>query len=338
MRGITLALDAMGGDFGPDVIVPAALQALRYYPQLELLLVGKPAAITNYLVKYNSISNDRISIVPTKYIINSEAKPSQAILSSQGTSMRVALELIKVGRAHACVSAGNTGALMGLAKLVLTPIAGIHRPALMVILPHQNNGKTVVLDIGANIKCNAMMLVQFAIIGEVIAKQIIGVVNVPRVALLNIGAENTKGFGNIHQAAKILSNISSINYIGYLEANELLTGKTDIIVCEGFVGNVTLKTMEGVIRFFLSLIKSSDDSVQHNFSMNTNIVCNFSYMNPDKYNGAYLVGLCGTVIKSHGAANQQAFTTAITQAVKAVERQISKKIASRLAECWITTE
>ncbi|WP_101627029.1 phosphate acyltransferase PlsX [Candidatus Baumannia cicadellinicola] len=333
MRRLTLALDAMGGDFGPDVTVPAALQALISYPQLELLLVGYPAAIKNFLVKTDSILHKRLTVIPAESVIPSEAKPSQAILASRGTSMRVALELIKVGRAQACVSAGNTGALMGLAKLVLKPLDGISRPALMVILPHHNQGKTVLLDLGANVKCNATMLVQFAVMGAVIAKLIIGV-HRPRVALLNIGAEDTKGLGNINQAAAILRNISSINYIGYLEANELLTGKTDVMVCEGFVGNVTLKTMEGIIRVFLSLLKSSEYSVK----INTNLVYQFNQLNPDQYNGAYLVGLCGTVIKSHGAANQRAFTTAIEQAVQVVEQQVPKKIAARLAEWGITKE
>ncbi|AIN47357.1 phosphate acyltransferase PlsX [Candidatus Palibaumannia cicadellinicola] len=331
MRRLTLALDAMGGDFGPDVTVPAALQALISYPQLELLLVGHPVVINYFLVQTDSILRERVTVIPAESVIASEAKPSQAILASRGTSMRVALELIKIGRAQACVSAGNTGALMGLAKLVLKPLDGISRPALMVILPHQNQGKTVLLDLGANVKCDATMLVQFAVMGAVIAKQIVGV-DRPRVALLNIGAEDTKGLGNINQAAAILQKISSINYIGYLEANELLTGKTDVMVCEGFVGNMTLKTMEGMIRVFLSLLKSSE------YSVKTSLVCQFSQLHPDQYNGAYLVGLCGTVIKSHGAANQRAFTTAIEQAVQAVERQVPKKIAASLAECGMTQE
>ncbi|MGL9722566.1 phosphate acyltransferase PlsX [Sodalis sp. (in: enterobacteria)] len=336
MRRLTLALDAMGGDFGPAVTVPAALQALVSYPQLELLLVGNPAAINPLLVKTDSVLRERLTVIPAESVITSDAKPSQAIRASRGTSMRVALELIKDGRAQACVSAGNTGALMGLAKLVLKPLDGIERPALMVVLPHQKQGKTVVLDLGANVACDGSMLAQFAVMGAVMAEHIVGVNN-PRVALLNIGKEETKGLDPIQHAAALLRDVPSINYIGYLEANELLTGKTDVLVCDGFVGNVTLKTMEGVIRVFLSLLKSSGESGRQGWLMQwvkrwmkRRLIRQFGQLNPDQYNGACLIGLRGTVIKSHGAANQRAFTAAIEQAMQALERQIPERIAARL--------
>ncbi|WP_406704948.1 phosphate acyltransferase PlsX [Sodalis sp.] len=336
MRRLTLALDAMGGDFGPAVTVPAALQALVSYPQLELLLVGNPAAINPLLVKTDSVLRERLTVIPAESVITSDAKPSQAIRASRGTSIRVALELIKDGRAQACVSAGNTGALMGLAKLVLKPLDGIERPALMVVLPHQKQGKTVVLDLGANVACDGSMLAQFAVMGAVMAEHIVGVNN-PRVALLNIGKEETKGLDPIQHAAALLRDVPSINYIGYLEANELLTGKTDVLVCDGFVGNVTLKTMEGVIRVFLLLLKSSGESGRQGWLMQwvklwmkRRLIRQFGQLNPDQYNGACLIGLRGTVIKSHGAANQRAFTVAIEQAMQAVERQIPERIAARL--------
>ncbi len=336
MIRLTLALDAMGGDFGPAVTVPAALQALASYQQLELLLVGSPAAITPLLAKTDSVLLERLQIIPAESVIASDARPSQAIRASRGTSMRTALELIKEGRAQACVSAGNTGALMGLAKLLIKPLDGITRPALMTVLPHQQRGKTVVLDLGANIECDGEMLAQFAIMGAVMAEEILGVVN-PRVALLNIGEEETKGLDNIHQAASILQSIPSINYIGYLEANELLTGKTDVMVCDGFVGNVTLKTMEGVIRIFLSLLKSSGNGDRQSWLMKwvkrwmrARLTRQFGHLNPDQYNGACLLGLRGIVIKSHGAANQRAFAVAIEQAMQAVERQVPERIAARL--------
>ncbi|OIV46133.1 phosphate acyltransferase [Sodalis sp. TME1] len=326
----------MGGDFGPAVTVPAALQALVSYPQLELLLVGNPAAINPLLVKTDSVLRERLTVIPAESVITSDAKSSQAIRASRGTSMRVALELIKDGRAQACVSAGNTGALMGLAKLVLKPLDGIERPALMVVLPHQKQGKTVVLDLGANVACDGSMLAQFAVMGAVMAEHIVGVNN-PRVALLNIGEEETKGLDPIQHAAALLRDFPSINYIGYLEANELLTGKTDVLVCDGFVGNVTLKTMEGVIRVFLSLLKSSGESGRQGWLMQwvkrwmkRRLIRQFGQLNPDQYNGACLIGLRGTVIKSHGAANQRAFTAAIEQAMQAVERQIPERIAARL--------
>ncbi|CPR19348.1 Phosphate:acyl-ACP acyltransferase PlsX [Brenneria goodwinii] len=254
--------------------------------------------------------------------------------------MRIALELIKDGRAQACVSAGNTGALMGLAKLLIKPLDGIARPALVSVLPHQQHGKTVVLDLGANVECDSTMLVQFAVMGSVMAEEVLGLKN-PRVALLNIGEEESKGLDNIRDAAAKLRNTPSINYIGYLEGNELLTGKTDVMVCDGFVGNVTLKTMEGVVRMFLSLLKSSSSGTDRKQKqswwlrllgrlLQKRLAKRFGHLNPDQYNGACLLGLRGTVIKSHGAANQRAFTVAIEQAMQTVQRQLPERIAARL--------
>lgn len=247
----------MGGDFGPSVTVPAALQALNANSQLTLLLVGNPDIITPLLAKADFEQRSRLQIIPAQSVIASDARPSQAIRASRGTSMRVALELVKEGRAEACVSAGNTGALMGLAKLLLKPLEGIERPALVTVLPHQQKGKTVVLDLGANVDCDSTMLVQFAVMGAVLAEEVVGIKI--RVALLNIGEEETKGLDSIREASLMLKTVPTINYIGYLEANELLTGKTDVLVCDGFTGNVTLKTMEGVVRMFLSLLKSQGE-------------------------------------------------------------------------------
>ena len=310
----------MGGDFGPSVTVPAALQALNSNSQLTLLLVGNPDAITPLLAKADFEQRSRLQIIPAQSVIASDARPSQAIRASRGSSMRVALELVKEGRAQACVSAGNTGALMGLAKLLLKPLEGIERPALVTVLPHQQKGKTVVLDLGANVDCDSTMLVQFAIMGSVLAEEVVEIPN-PRVALLK--------------------TIPSINYIGYLEANELLTGKTDVLVCDGFTGNVTLKTMEGVVRMFLSLLKSQGEGKKRSWWLlllkrwlQKSLTRRFSHLNPDQYNGACLLGLRGTVIKSHGAANQRAFAVAIEQAVQAVQRQVPQRIAARLESVY----
>jgi len=333
---LTLALDVMGGDFGPSVTVPASLQALISNSELHLLLVGDPDAITPFLAKADPSLRERIRIIPAESVIASDARASQAIRASKGSSMRVALELIKSGDAQACVSAGNTGALMGLAKMVIKPLEGIERPALMTVLPNQLRSKTVVLDLGANVECDSTMLVQFAVMGSVMAEEVIGIEN-PRVALLNIGEEESKGLDNIRDAAAILKNTPAINYIGYLEGNELLTGKTDVMVCDGFVGNVTLKTMEGVIRMFLSLLKSSGEGGKKAWwlkwlgrILQKKLAKRFGHLNPDQYNGACLVGLRGIVIKSHGGANQRAFAVAIEQAVQAVQRQVPHRIAARL--------
>jgi len=333
---LTLAIDAMGGDFGPCVTVPAALQALASHSHLNLLLVGIPDDITPLLAKADSSLTERVQVIPAESVIASDARPSQAIRASRGSSMRIALELVKEGRAQACVSAGNTGALMGLAKLMIKPLDGIERPALMTVLPHQQRGKTVVLDLGANVDSDSEMLVQFAVMGAVMAEEVLVIPN-PRVALLNIGQEETKGLESIRGAANMLKASGQINYIGYLEGNDLLTGKTDVLVCDGFVGNVTLKTMEGVVRMFLSLLKSSGEGKKRSWWLKLlgrwiqkRLAQRFGHLNPDQYNGACLLGLRGTVIKSHGAANQRAFAVAIEQAEQAVRRQVPERIAARL--------
>jgi phosphate:acyl-[acyl carrier protein] acyltransferase len=326
----------MGGDFGPCVTVPASLQALASHTNLVLLLVGDPDIISSFLAKADSSLLGRVQVIPAESVIASDAKPSQAIRNSRGSSMRVALELVKEGNAQACISAGNTGALMGLAKMLLKPLDGIERPALMTVLPHQQQGKTVVLDLGANVESDSDMLVQFAIMGAVMAEEVLEI-DRPRVALLNIGQEETKGLETIRTASAVLRDTPQINYIGYLEGNDLLTGKTDVLVCDGFVGNVTLKTMEGVVRMFLSLLKSSEDGKKRAWWLKwvgrwlqKRLAKRFGHLNPDQYNGACLLGLRGTVIKSHGAANQRAFAVAIEQAEQAVRRQVPERIAARL--------
>ena len=336
MTRLTLAIDAMGGDFGPCVTVPAALQALALHSQLQLLLIGDSAAITPLLAKADSAVKRRLQVIPAESVIASDAKPSQAIRHSRGSSMRIALELVKEGKAQACVSAGNTGALMGLAKLLLKPLDGIERPALTTVLPNQQRGNTVVLDLGANVESDSAMLVQFAIMGAVMAEEVLAIER-PRVALLNIGQEESKGLNSIREAAEQLRGSPHINYIGYLEGNDLLSGRTDVLVCDGFVGNVTLKTLEGVVRMFLSLLKTSGEGKKRAWWMKLlerwikkRLARCFGHLNPDQYNGACLLGLRGTVIKSHGAANQRAFAAAIEQAEQAVRRQVPERIAARL--------
>lgn len=324
----------MGGDFGPCVTVPAALQALASNPALNIKLVGNLSDIQPHLKQCDPAALERLQLIPAELMVANDAKPSQAIRNSRGTSMRIALELLKEGEAQACVSAGNTGALMGLAKMMLKPLDGIDRPALVTALPNQKGGKTLLLDLGANVECDSDMLVQFAVMGAVMAEEILQINN-PRVALLNIGEEETKGLDNIQAAAAILRNVQQINYIGYLEGNDLLTGETDVLVCDGFVGNVTLKTLEGVVRVFLSLLSSGKRKRLWwmkliSYWFKKSLSKRFGHLNPDRYNGACLLGLRSSVIKSHGAANQQAFTVAIEQAVQAVERQVPTQIAARL--------
>ena len=341
MDNLTIALDAMSGDFGPRVIVPAAIQALNCYPNLSIFLVGDPAEISLFLSKENAKfvkqyqQDYRLMLIESTSVIANDMKPAYAIRHSHGSSMRIALELVKNNQAQACVSAGNTGALMGLSKLLLHALVGIDRPALVAIIPALNNQNTVVLDLGANAQCDSDMLVQFAIMGQILAKTVLKIDH-PRVALLNIGEEDTKGLDKIRAAAAILKSNDNINYIGYLEGNELLTGKTDVLVCDGFVGNVTLKTVEGLLKIFMSSFKLS---IGHNSLLmkllskwlQRKVSKNFGYLDPGRYNGACLLGLQSIVIKSHGSANQKSFFAAIEQAILAIQTNIPEKIASSLS-------
>ncbi|MGL4601046.1 MAG: phosphate acyltransferase PlsX [Plesiomonas sp.] len=333
MTRLTIALDVMGGDFGPRVTIPAALQSLTSNSQLHLLLVGDQQIISSYLKSASADLRSRLEVIHTQHTISNEMRPSVAIRRSRDTSMRKVLELLRDGHACACVSAGNTGALMGLATMILKPLAGIERPALVAALPNIQRGKTLLLDLGANVDSSASMLFQFAVMGAVLAEELYAVRS-PQVALLNIGEEEVKGNDTIRQAAEYLKQCPDICYQGYIEGNHILTGKADVVVCDGFVGNVTLKTMEGVAHLFLSQLRSKTQT--HSvlrFLGRWLLKKAFSRMgelNPDQYNGASLLGLRGIVVKSHGGANQQALVCAIEQAAQEVHRQVPARIAARL--------
>lgn len=336
MTRLTLAVDAMGGDFGPPVTVPAALQALASHSQLELLLVGYPDEIQPLLARADSLLRQRVHIIPAESVVASDAIPSVAMRHSHGSSMRIALELIKEGRADACISAGNTGALMGLATLLLRPLENIKRPALVSVVPHIRQGQTVLLDLGANACADSTMLVQFAMMGAVLAEEVMGIKN-PRVALLNIGQEASKGPRHIRDAAGKIRLLDGLNYVGFLEGSDLLSGKTDVLVCDGFAGNVSLKTMEGVIKTFLTLMTGTGQTMKRSWwrhlvvrSMKGRLMKRFGEIDPDQYNGASLLGLPGIVIKSHGAASERAFAVAIEHAIQAVMCNIPEKISVRL--------
>ncbi|OCG58153.1 phosphate acyltransferase [Gilliamella sp. Nev5-1] len=348
MDNLTIALDAMSGDFGPRVVVPAAIHALNCYQNLSIFLVGCSTEINLFLPKEKAKlitqyqQEGRLILTESTTVIANDMRPSYAIRHSQGSSMRMALELVKENKAQACVSAGNTGALMGLSKLLLRSLTGIDRPALVATVPALNNQNTVVLDLGANAECDSNMLVQFAIMGEILAKTVLKIDH-PRVALLNIGEEDSKGLDKIRLASSILKSNNQMNYIGYLEGNELLTGKTDVLVCDGFVGNVTLKTVEGLIKIFMSSFKLSLS--HHSLLMKLlskwlqrKIAKNFGYLDPGRYNGACLLGLRSIVIKSHGSANQKSFYAAIEQAILAIQTNIPEKIAMSLSSALPKSE
>ncbi len=334
----TISIDAMGGDFGPKVTIPASLECLRANPDLYLILVGDEAILTETLAQAQHDFQDRLSIVHASERVEMDDSPSKALKNKKDSSMRVAINLVKEGRADACVSAGNTGALMATARFVLKMIPGVDRPAIISTLP-SIYGHTHVLDLGANVDCTAEHLFQFAIMGAELVKAVEAIEN-PSVGLLNIGEEEVKGNEQVKAAAQLLKD-SGLNYIGYVEGNSLNAGhvKVDLIVADGFVGNVALKAIEGAAKMFSTVLKES-------FSKNllSQLVAMLAYpvlksfkerLDPRLYNGASFLGLRGLVIKSHGGADVLAFKTAIQLAeveiAKDVLRKVSEKIEITLA-------
>lgn len=340
-NSLTLALDVMGGDKGPLVTIPSAIMAVNYLPNLHLILCGDENIIATELARLNISSQDlehhkQLSIFSTSQVVEMDEKPAFALRNKKDSSMRKALDLVHEGKAQACVSAGNTGALFSMAHFVLKTLPSVERPALISSLPtHDKNKHVFMLDLGANVFCDSHVLYQFGVMGSVLAQQVDNI-DKPRIALLNMGEEAIKGSDHIKQAALELSENKAINYIGFIEGNDIFSNKADVIVCDGFVGNVTLKTCEGVAR----LVYKKSESI-----FNSNIIVKlltalikpslkklFKSMNPDQYNGASLIGLRGIVVKSHGNANANAFFSAIMEAVKEVERQVPEKIKNSLEQ------
>ena len=329
--GISIALDAMGGDHGPQVVVPAALQEFNEHPDLSLVLVGDEVAIAEQLGSHGGAFGDRLRIHHASEQVGMDELPSVALRKKKDSSMRVAIDLVKAGEAHACVSAGNTGALMATARYVLKTLPGIDRPAIITSLPTMG-GHTHMLDLGANVDCTAAHLLQFAVMGSVLA----GAVDnkpAPTVGLLNIGAEEIKGNDQVRQAAKLLAE-SSLNYIGYVEGDDIHLGKADVVVCDGFVGNVSLKTSEGVAKMLTHFIRQE---FRRNFLTRLAALAAYpvlrSYrraIDPRRYNGATLVGLQGTVVKSHGGADRLAFGNAIKVAMQEARNEVPQRIKARI--------
>lgn len=326
---ITIAIDAIGGDHGPSVIVPACLNVLRKRPNLHLILVGDESILKQALAS-QSYDQQRLSIQHASQRVEMDEAPAQALRSKKDSSMRVAINLVKEGRAQACVSAGNTGALMATARFVLKTLPGIDRPAIVSTFPTYNANKNLrMLDVGANVDSSAEILVQFAVMGSVLVSAVENIPN-PKVYLLNIGEEEIKGNEQVKQTAQLLSNLKSINYRGYIEGDDIYRGEADVVVCDGFVGNVALKTCEGVAIFLTKLIK---EAFMRNWLtklaglMAKPVLKSFKKrVDPDRYNGAIFIGLNGTVIKSHGGATGRAFSNAIEQAMISVEKNIPERI------------
>ena len=332
MQNITVALDAMGGDFGPRVTVPAAVQALSHFPELKVILIGDQNAITSQLSSLGYQPDARLSIEHADRVISNTEKPSLALRNNQGSSMGMAIDLVADSHADACVSCGNTGALMALSRFKLKLLPGIERPALISALPTASGGRTWMLDLGANVSSDADSLFQFAVMGSALVEQYVG--KPPRVAILNIGAEEIKGNDLVKRCAEMLENTRSVNFVGYIEGNQLLHDAADVVVCDGFVGNVCLKACEGTAQLFIDKLKSSmmTSSIKGWIARKlfSGLFNELKTLNPDQYNGASLLGLRGIVIKSHGSADVEAVINAIGEALHEVKRQVPSRISDRL--------
>jgi len=330
---VLLALDAMSGDHGHRIVVDAALRALDEHPQLSLILVGDEAALARELAAHRRSQESRIRLQHATQVVAMDELPSKALRGKKDSSMRVAVDLVKSGQAQAAVSAGNTGALMAIAKFVLKTLPGIDRPAIISPMPTVS-GATHVLDLGANASCSAEQLFQFAVMGSALVTALHGVER-PKVALLNIGEEEIKGNEIIKQAAVLIAG-SKLHYTGFIEGDGIFLHPVDVVVCDGFVGNVALKAGEGVAKLVTHFMREefTRDWLTKAVALIARSVLRqlARRMDPRRYNGASLVGLNGTVIKSHGGADALAFANAIEVALRAVQNNVPARIASLLAE------
>ncbi len=328
---LTVALDAMGGDHGPTVVVPAAFRVLESQAELRLVLVGEQSILEREIARQSSDNSDRISIVHAPEQVRMDELPSQALRNKKNSSMRVAIDLVKRGEAHACVSAGNTGALMATARFVLKTLPGIDRPAIIAALP-SITGHTHVLDLGANVETTPQQLFQFAVMGSVLVSAVDSIPR-PTVGLLNIGQEEIKGNESVKEAARLLA-ASDIHYIGFVEGDDIYRGTANVIVCDGFVGNVALKSSEGVASMIGHFIRQ--EFRRNAWSRMAGLVAlpvlrTFrNRIDPRHYNGASFVGLRGIVIKSHGGADVIAFSRAISEAVAEIRKNVPKRISQHL--------
>jgi glycerol-3-phosphate acyltransferase PlsX len=320
----------MGGDHGPSVTIPAALSFLKQEPEAELILVGLEETLRAELKKHHADTNPRISIKHASEVVAMDDPVEVALRRKKDSSMRVAVELVKDGTADVCVSAGNTGALMAVSRYVLKTMAGVDRPAICSILPNQKNGPTYMLDLGANVDCSPHHLHQFAIMGSVLFSAMEGVKR-PTIGLLNVGTEEIKGNDVVKETALLLRadhERGLLNFHGNVEGNDIFKGTTDVVVCDGFVGNVTLKAIEGLSRYMKSVFKQSW------LSMLGALIARgaLKKLNPESYNGAGLLGLKGLVIKSHGGANAYAFEWALKRAFDAAKYDVQEQLSAMIAE------
>lgn len=334
MTNVTISIDAMGGDFGPRIIVPAGLQALEKHENLHLIFVGKEEVLKPMLDQTDEKLKNRWTIQHASEVVGMDESPSLALRNKKDSAMRVAVNQVKEGNAQACVSSGNTGALMATARFVLKMLPGIDRPAITTQFPSRRHKPVRILDLGANIDSKVEHLYQFAVMGSILAHTVDGVEN-PTVGLLNVGEEEIKGNEQVKQAGELLSESDFVNYVGFVEGNDIFSGVVDVVVCDGFVGNIALKACEGISKL---IIQYTRESFMHNtyskiIGLLAKPVINRlrSKIDPRRQNGATLIGLNGVVVKSHGSAGVIAFQAAIEEALIEVEKNVLFEIREKVA-------
>lgn len=327
----TIALDAMGGDHGTTVVTAAALRVLKDNHNLRLILVGDQEALSAELTKHSANVGENLSIQHASQVVEMDESPSLALRNKKDSSMRIAIDLVKNGTADACVSAGNTGALMATARYVLKTLPGIDRPAICSILPSMR-GHTHMLDLGANVGSTPKHLFQFAVMGSTLVSAMEQIER-PRVGLLNIGEEEMKGDATVKEAAKILAE-SDLNYIGFIEGDDIYTGDVDVVVSDGFVGNIALKASEGIAKMIGHFIKQefykSTRAKLGGLVAKPALQAIKKRFDPAEYNGATFLGLQGIVIKSHGSADEYSFANAIKTAMLEVDNNVAERISDQL--------
>lgn len=324
----------MGGDDAPDMVISGLSEACLRYPKVKFLVFGQSDKIKPLIESHKDLAL-KVEIVHAQDVISSKDKPSAVIRTSKNTSMRMAIEAVSEGRADGVVSAGNTGAYMALSKLILKSMPGIDRPAIATVLPTKK-GDVVMLDLGANIECDANNLMQFAVMGTIFARNVLGLTR-PKVGLLNVGAEDLKGNTVVKAAAEILKEAKDIiNFYGFVEGNDIFTGKVDVVVTDGFTGNVALKTIEGcadMIMGFLKLTFKSTFMAKIGYLFAAPALNRLKYqIDPRQYNGASFLGLNHVAIKSHGGTDAVGFANAISVAVEIIEQGFTKKVAQELEQ------
>ena len=330
--GVTIAIDCMGGDHGPVVTVPAALSFLRSRPAANVILVGQEEAIVPLLGAAQSEFGARLRLRPASQVVTMDDPPAIAMRNKKDSSMRVAVDLVKADEACAAVSAGNTGALMAISRFVLKTLPGIDRPAIASVLPSMT-GHTYVLDLGANVDCSAEHLLQFGVMGSSLVAAIEHKER-PSVGLLNIGEEAIKGNDVVKEAGELL-RASGLNFYGNVEGNDIYEGTVDVVVCDGFVGNVALKTSEGLAQMFGAFLKqefSRSPLTKLMALLAMPVLKRFKQrVDHRQYNGAPLLGLRGVVLKSHGSADVVAFANALARAADAASNRLIERISERMA-------